>query len=267
MLASSCIAHLINLSVTNLPALWIIMCMEGCRFIVYVLLINAIYTTRLHNNSSPSANFIYLYEDIHLDLVLWIVCGFWLQPSGQNMTAPWSPWSLLLSVSSQLVLLTDLRQQRWPEFPPDLFPKLRRAPLSIRANRYTGRQTAVSAATSTTSPPPLNRPLLYHVWHGGPQSHIALWDPSAFPQQLCHPILPLLEREEPGVGGRKGAAPAARTAQPTADQTHPHILCVRIIRLFTKQWEMKSSHALASYFNVSISYFLKKKMLGLHLRE
>lgn len=221
MLASSCIANLINLSVTNLPALWIIMCMEGCRFIVYVLLINAIYTTRLHNNSSPSANFIYLYEDIHLDLVLWIVCGFWLQPSGQNMTAPWSPWCLLLSVSSQLVLLTDLRQQR---------------------NRQ-------------------------HVWHGGPQSHIALWDPSAFPQQLCHPILPLLEREEPGVGGRKGAAPAARTAQPTADQTHPHILCVRIIRLFTKQWEMKSSHALASYFNVSISYFLKKKMLGLHLRE
>lgn len=46
------------------------------------------------------------------------------------------------------------------------------------------------------------------------------------PQDAPAALLPLPEGGQPGVGAGEEAAPAWRAAQPTAHQTHPHILSV-----------------------------------------
>lgn len=86
-------------------------------------------------------------------------------------------------------------------------------------------------------PPPPPR----HVWHGRPQPHVALRDTAAFPEHLSHPVLPLPEGGEPGMGGREGAAAAQGFAQPPANQTHPHLLSVSMIILsyITVWWKEK----------------------------
>lgn len=115
----------------------------------------------------------------------------------------------------RLLLLTDVKWQSRPPYrhppSPDALPRRPPAEGQVRPAQH---------------PPPFPRPRrpVRRLRHGRPQTDVALWHAAALAQLVPHPLLPLPEGGKPGVGGREGAAAAERSAQPAADQAHPHLL-------------------------------------------